>query len=164
MVLFASISYNHFLKLIIAIKTMTDLTEKELAFIDRVKPHLENYLRLLKKKGVEPGAGSYVLSENGNVYHGVPFGAARTIHGEENAIGTMLTEESVKALFRVLLVVGGPQEMIMPCGMCRVAIKRYGVEGASVLCSNLDLSEIRKFTISELYPYPYEGELELCKL
>lgn len=158
--LIASLSYNHFLNLIGAIKTMVDLTEEEIAFIEKVKPRLENYLRLLKKKRVEPGAGSYVLSLDGNVYHGVPFSAARTIHGEENAIGTMLTEESVKARFRIILVVGGPQEMIMPCGMCRVAINRYGVEGASVLCSNLHLSEFRKFSISELYPYPYEGEIE----
>jgi len=136
---------------------MAKLTKKEQGFIERVEPLLEGFLELCKRRGIEPGAGSYVLSETGNIYHGVPFGAAREIHGEENAIGAMVTEEGIKAKLKMVLIVGGPEEIVMPCGMCRVAIERYSIKNATVLCSNLSLSRIRKFTISELYPYPYKG-------
>lgn len=111
---------------------------------------------MCKEEGIEPGAGSYVLSEKNNIYHGVPFEVARWTHGEENAIGTMLTEEGENSRFRIILVVGSPREMIMPCGMCREAIKPYGIGNTTILCADLGLSKVRKFTIDELYPYPYE--------
>jgi cytidine deaminase len=136
---------------------MTKLTKEEQGFIERVKPLLKEFLALCKRKGIELGAGSYVLSEKGNVYHGVPFSVAREIHGEENAIGAMVTEEGTKAKLKIVLIIGGPEEIVMPCGMCRVAIERYSVKNATVLCANLSLSKIEKFTISELYPYPYKG-------
>lgn len=136
---------------------MTKLTKEEQKFIEEVKPSLKGFLELCKRKGIEPGAGSYVLSEKGNIYHGVPFSVAREIHGEENAIGTMVTEEGIKAKLKMVLIIGGPEEMIMPCGMCRVAIERYSAKNATVLCSNLSLSKVKKFVISELYPYPYKG-------
>jgi len=138
---------------------MAKMTKKEKEFVERVKPMLKKFLQLCKKEGIEPGAGSYVLSEKNNVYHGVPFGVARWIHGEENAIGTMVTEEGINSKFRIIVIVGSPKEMIMPCGMCREAISRYGTKNATVLCANLSLSKIKKFTISELYPHPYRSDL-----
>lgn len=138
---------------------MAKLTEEEKEFIERVKPMLKRFLEMCDKEGIEPGAGSYVLSEKNNVYHGVPFGVARWIHGEENAIGTMVTEEGIDSRFRIILVVGSRKEIIMPCGMCREAINRYGTKNTSVLCANLFLAKIKRFTISELYPYPYQGDL-----
>lgn len=136
---------------------MNKLTVEEKEFIERVKPLLKRFLQMCEKKGIEPGAGSYVLSETNNIYHGVPFTVAREIHGEENTIGTMVTEEGIKSKFKIILIVGSPRKPIMPCGMCRVAIERYGVKDASVLCANLCLSKIEKFTVSELYPHPYQG-------
>jgi len=129
---------------------MIKLTKEEKDFIERVKPLFNKFLEMGKE------VGSCVLSENDNVYHGVPFEHIRCIHGEENAIGAMLTEEGKNSKFKIILIVGSPKEIIMPCGICREAIKRYGVENATVLCANLSLSKIKKFTISELYPYPYE--------
>jgi len=99
------------------------------------------------------------LSGKNKIYHGVPFGVARWIHGEENAIGTLVTEEGTKSKFKIILIVGSPKEIIMPCGMCREAINRYGTKNATILCANLSLSKIKKFTISELYPHPYQGEI-----
>lgn len=58
-----------------------------------MRPILKEFLQMCEREGIEPGAGSYVLSKKNNIYHGVPFGVARWIHGEENAIGTMVTEE-----------------------------------------------------------------------
>ncbi len=136
---------------------MTKLTKEEQEFVERVKPLLRRFLQLCGKEGIEPGAGSYVLSERNNIYHGVPLSTARDIHGEENAIGAMVTEEGIKSKLKVILIVGEPQQPIMPCGMCRVAIERYGVRNAVILCSDQSLSKIEKFTISELYPHPYKG-------
>lgn len=138
---------------------MTKLTKEEKEFIECVKPLLKKFLEMCKKEGIEPGAGSYVLSEKNNIYHGVPFGVARLIHGEENATGTMVTEEGTNAKFKIILIVSSSKEIVMPCGMCREAINRYGIKNATVLCSNLSLSKIEKFSISELYPCPYEGDL-----
>ena len=138
---------------------MNELTEEEKEFIERVKPMLKKFLELCEKEGIEPGAGSYILSEKGNIYHGVPFEAARSIHGEENAIGTMVTEEGINSKFKIILIIGGPEEIILPCGICREAISRYGTEDVTILCADLSLSKIKKFTLPELYPYPYKGDL-----
>jgi cytidine deaminase len=134
------------------------LTKEEREFIERVRPLLKNFLQMCHREGIELGAGSYVLSERDNVYHGVPFDAARCIHGEENAIGTMLTEEGAKAKLKIIFIVGSPKDVIMPCGMCREAINRHSMQNASVLCANLSLSKVKRFTISELYPHPCQGE------
>ena len=135
---------------------MANLTRKEAEFVELVRPLLEEFLRLCKKEGIQPGAGSYVLSEKNGIYHGVPFDVARCIHGEENAIGVMLSNEGIRSRLRMVLTVGEPEKPLMPCGMCRVAIQRYGVKNTTVLCCNQSLSKIRKFSISELYPHPYE--------
>jgi cytidine deaminase len=134
---------------------MTKLTKEEKEFIEHAKPLLKKFLAMCKKEGIEVGAGSYVLSEKNKIYHGVPFETARCIHGEENAIGTMVTEEGIKSKFRIILIVGSSKEIIMPCGMCREAINRYGTKNVTILCTNLSLSEIEKFTLPELYPHPY---------
>ena len=137
---------------------MAKLTKEEREFIERVEPKLKKFLQMCKKEGIEPGAGTYILSEKNKIYHGVPFGVARWIHGEENAIGTMVAEEGIYSKFKIILVIGSPKEIIMPCGMCREAISRYGTKNAAVLCANSSLTKIEKFTISELYPHPYQGE------
>jgi len=138
---------------------MDALSEEEREFVEQVRPLLERYLALCKRKGVEPGAGSFVLSEEGRIYHGVPFHAARSIHGEENAIGAMVTHETIKSKLKMILIVGPPHKIVTPCGICREAIYRYSGEEAIVLCADLHLSKIRRFTLSQLYPQPYEGAL-----
>lgn len=135
---------------------MINLTIEEKDFIERVRPLLKAYLELCEEKGIDPGAGSYVLSESNNIYHGVPFVVARGIHGEENAIGTMLTEEGITSKLKMILIVGSPEEPILPCGMCRVAIWRYSMNDTTVLCADQSFIKIEKYTISELYPYAYK--------
>ena len=106
---------------------MTELNSEEKQFIERVKPLIKE----VSEKSKE--VGSYVLSTTDNIYHGVPLEHIRWVHGEENAIGTMITEEGKEAKLKIILVVGSPNDIIMPCGICREAIKRYGVKNASVL-------------------------------
>jgi cytidine deaminase len=121
---------------------MNELTEEERKFLENVK-------KLNYRKG-----GSFILSRKGKIYHGVPFEAAVSVHGEENSIGAMITEEGKRARFKTILIIGSPKETIMPCGRCRVAIKRYGTTNVTILCSTKSLTKIEKYTISELYPIP----------
>jgi len=71
----------------------------------------------------------------------------------------MVTEEGINSKFKIILIIGGPEEIILPCGICREAISRYGTEDVTILCADLSLSKIKKFTLPELYPYPYKGDL-----
>lgn len=137
---------------------MRNPTEEEMEFVERMRPKVEEFLRTRTETDIDNGVGSFVLSEVGNIYHGVPFGAARWIHGEENAIGSMVSGEGVDARIRTILIVGGSDEVCLPCGMCRIAIYRYGTEDTAILGSNLSLSKVERFTISELYPHPWKGE------
>ncbi len=121
---------------------MEKLNEREKEFLDKIK------------KGDYERNGSFALSQENNIYHGVPFEGAVTIHGEENVIGSMITSEGEKARFKVILIVGTSDEIIMPCGRCRVSIKKYGNSNATILCANKSLTEVEKYNISELYPEP----------
>jgi cytidine deaminase len=67
----------------------------------------------------------------------------------------MVSEEGVRSRLKMIIAIGEPEKPLMPCGMCRVAIQRYGVRNATVLCCNQSLSKIKKFSISEFYPKPY---------
>ncbi len=98
--------------------------------------------------------GSFILSVAGNIYHGVPFETAVLIHGEEKAIGLMIASEGKKAKFKIILVIGSEKEIIMLCGRCLVAIKRYGIPDASILCVTKSFSKIEKYLIPKLYPTP----------
>jgi cytidine deaminase len=137
---------------------MSELTEEENALLERLKPLVKEFLETRTEVDIDNGVGSYVVSQKGNLYHGVPFGAARWIHGEENAIGNMITKEGVDARIKTIVIVGGGNEACMPCGMCRIAIYRYGTEQIAILAANLEFSAVKKFSISELYPHPWKGE------
>ncbi|MCK5347013.1 MAG: hypothetical protein KAR20_26570, partial [Candidatus Heimdallarchaeota archaeon] len=102
-----------------------------------------------------PNPGTFILSKRNNYYHGIAFDTARCIHGEENAIGTMLTEEGMDAKIKIILVIGPDEKICLPCGSCRMAIHKYSDNDVIILCSNLSLAKVEKHTISELYPNPY---------
>jgi cytidine deaminase len=136
---------------------MKELSREEEEFVDVVRADVKEFLETRSKTDIDNGVGSYVLSESGTVYHGVPVGAARWTHGEENAIGTMVTQEGVASRIKMILIVGGSEEICMPCGICRTWIYKFGTEETSILCGSLSLTKIERFSISELYPYPYEG-------
>ena len=121
---------------------MKKLTKKEEQFIESIKTLNSNK------------EGSFVLSTKKGIYHGIPYETAVLIHGEESAIGVMLAEEGKKAKFRMILIVGSAKEIIMPCGRCLVAIKKYGVPKASIFCATKSFSKVEKFSILELYPNP----------
>ncbi len=56
-------------------------------------------------------------------------------------------------------VVGMPDLVLQKAsGGGGVAIHRHSTERTSVLCGNLSLTDVRRFTIPELYPHPWRGE------
>ena len=137
------------------------LTKEELGVLTYAREVLAKHLHQCRKLKINPNPGSFVLSTKGKIYHGIALDTGiRTVHGEENAIGTMCTEESEKSRIKVILIISGTDEISMPCGICRCVIYSYKTKKTSILCANLSLSKVKKFTISELYPYPYiEPEL-----
>ncbi len=137
---------------------MSELAVEEIEFVEQTKPKVKEFLETRTERDIDIGVGAFIKSEKGDVYHGVPFPGARMIHAEENAIGSMVTAEGVDARIRMITIVGGGENICMPCGMCRVAIYRYSTENTAILPANLTLSEVEKFTITELYPYPYRSE------
>ena len=68
----------------------------------------------------------------------------------------MVTKEGIEGRIKIILIVGG--DVTLPCGMCRVGIFRYGNEETSILCGNLSLSKVKKFSIEELYPYGFSPD------
>jgi cytidine deaminase len=125
---------------------MSKLNDIETRFTERVK-----------KIGYpidDPQVRVFILSDKDNIYEGSPFEALNWIHAEQVAIGSMLTKEPTSK-FKLMLIVGEPNKMIMPCGMCRAAIFRYGIKNVTVLISNKRITKIDKYNILELYPKPY---------
>jgi cytidine deaminase len=116
---------------------MTELNEDEKEFVDSVRDVVTEFLETRTKEDIDNGIGSFVLAESGSVYHGVPVGAARWTHGEENAIGNMVTQEGVTSKVKM--------------------IYKFGSEDTSILAGNQKLTKVEKYTISELYPHPYMG-------
>jgi cytidine deaminase len=136
---------------------MTELNEEERRFVDSVRDVVTEFLETRTEEDIDNGIGSFVLSNSGSVYHGVPVGAARWTHGEENAIGNMVTKEGVSSRIDMILIVGGDEDICMPCGICRTWIYKFGTEDTSILAGNQKLTKVEKFTISQLYPHPYMG-------
>lgn len=136
---------------------MTELNEDEKRFVDSVRDVVTEFLETRTEEDIDNGVGAFVLSGSGSVYHGVPVGAARWIHGEENAIGNMVTKEGVTSRVKMILIVGGDENICMPCGICRTWIHKFGNKDVSILAGNQKLTKVEKFTIAELYPHAYEG-------
>lgn len=83
---------------------MTELNEDEKRFVDSVRDVVTEFLETRTEEDIDNGVGAFVLSESGSVYHGVPVGAARWTHGEENAIGSMVTQEGVTSRVKMILI------------------------------------------------------------
>jgi cytidine deaminase len=125
--------------------SMVQLTSEEQSFIERVKQ--------IKYPSREQHCRVFILSDKNEIYQGTAFEALNWIHAEQVAIGSMLTLEP-KSKFKLMLILGEPN-IVMPCGMCRAAIFRYGVLSAPILCSNRSITKVERYSISELYPNPY---------
>ncbi|MEV7034380.1 cytidine deaminase [Streptomyces sp. NPDC093272] len=109
--------------------------------------------------------GAAVRAANTRIYRGTFFESSSFplgICAESAALSAAITD-GVRE-FEAVAVVGGDPEStlsarpVTPCGGCRQRI--FDVTGGTarnvpVLCSNLKLSTIYRFSISDLLPYPF---------
>lgn len=116
------------------------------------KKLVEYAKRNLKKHSVRdledncPNPGSFVLSSKNNIYHGIAFDdrTGRIVHGEINVLATMATEENYNSKIKIILIVGPDEKICLPCKRCKKVIDNYKNKNTSILCTNLDLSKIKK--------------------
>jgi cytidine deaminase len=140
--------------------SMEEFTKDEQRLVDFAKQILEKHIVINPDDGM-PNPGAFVISERGNIYHGVAFDGISDgmlpVHAEVVAIATMCTEEGLNAKVKTLLIMAGSDDRPnIPCGACRHTIYVTGSEDPVVLGGNLSLTKIRKYRLSELYPYAYD--------
>lgn len=149
-----------------------NLTESEEKLVEEAGRRILKNVRKRRNSGLTDVIYSFVLSETGKIYSGKPFESNQpsfNFCAERAAINRMQYEETENSRISAILVAGpvpeddypGP----MPCGACRHAIFEFGDEGATVIVSSFIregdgewnmFPNIRKFSIEELYPEPYE--------
>ncbi len=139
---------------------MARLTKDEQRLIDFARKTLDKHIVIFPDDGT-PNPGAFVISDKGNIYHGVAFDGISagmlSVHAEIVAIATMCTEEGLNAKVKTLLIMGGSDDRPnIPCGSCRHAIYVTGCEDPVILGANLSLTKIKKYKLSELYPLAYD--------
>ncbi|MFB6099959.1 MAG: hypothetical protein ABEK16_01680 [Candidatus Nanohalobium sp.] len=151
---------------------MPQLTGSEEKLVEHAKNRIEEHARKRQDAGLYDVLYSFVLSESGEIYEGIPFESNQPsidFCAERHAINQMQLEENEKSKVEAVFVAGPvPDEkehVTMPCGSCRHAISEFGEEDTTVIASNFIregdgewkmFPEIRKFKIKELYPESYE--------
>ena len=149
---------------------MSYYNNEEKKLIEYAKKTIIKYCKERRKKGLYDIIYAFVLSNSGKIYTGACFESNLTqanICAETHAISNMVLAETEKAKVRSLLVAGPvPRESkrsITPCGRCRHVINEFGTPNTTVLCSEFIklkkgwklFPKIQKYTIRELYLFPY---------
>lgn len=101
--------------------------------------------------------GACILTDKGNFYAGCNVENA-IFHGccaELNAITTMVMNGERK--IKEILVVGGGDGLVTPCGYCRQNIREFGSEDTLIHICGLDGLK-KTFTLAELLPYSFGPE------
>ncbi len=97
--------------------------------------------------------GAAVLGGNGKIYSGcnvenASFGL--TCCAERNAVFAMVADGEKRV--REVLVVGGSDEFLPPCGACRQVLAEFAEPGARVhMCQ--EKGECRSTTVGDLLPF-----------
>ena len=112
----------------------------------------------------------FILTDSGSIIDGACFEAGiahAVVCGERHAIASMVLQESYRSRIKSIVVADPvPSEQIhgrFPCGTCRNLIYKFGFPETTVFLlqyirsgENYTFPKIEKFTITELYPYPYK--------
>lgn len=93
--------------------------------------------------------GCFILSNEGNIYHGVAFDdigdKLKPVHAEVVAIATMFTEEGPNSKIKVLLIIAGKDNSpSYPCSSCMDYIKVFSNPQTIIIGSNLSLTQFQK--------------------
>ncbi len=146
------------------------LTSEEQKLVDRAKESIVSYNKIRHEHGGIDTLYSFLLSATGNIHDGAcyePNISHATVCGERHAIQNMILHESYKAKIKSI-VVADPVPDIQkngtpPCGTCRHLIWSHGTPETTVILMQYiqgrdgwTFPKIEKYTIKDLYPYPYE--------
>lgn len=104
--------------------------------------------------------GVAILSETGKIYAGTNVEEAAFVctHAEQNAIGTMITEEGRHKILQVMVVAGEENDgtFAAPCGHCRQWLYEHGDNDMIIYAAGPE--GIRKtFSLGELLPNAFGG-------
>jgi cytidine deaminase len=144
-----------------------DLTSEEKRLVAYAKEAIVKYNKLRHAKGDLDTLYGFVLSDSGAIYDGACYEPQPTICGERHAIANMVLQESNKAKIKSILVADPVPDVqehgTPPCGTCRQIIWQQGTPETSVILMQYiqgkegwTFPQIEKYSISELYPHPYE--------
>lgn len=153
-------------------------TSGEKKLIEHAQRRYPTILKKRRRNGLYDTLYACVMSDSGRIYEGIPFDStllgSSHICCERAAIANMCFEETEKARIVSVLVIGpvGRGGLLTPCGLCRYVINEFSDGKATVLCAGgyfertqqdfgFLFKEIKKYTMRELYPYPWsEGVWE----
>ena len=116
--------------------------------IDYAREELEKKIWRFKSDNTF-NPGCFILSNKGNIYHGIAFDdigdKLKPVHAEVVAIATMFTEESPNSKIKVLLIIAGKDNgPNYPCRSCLDYIKEFSSPKTIVFDSNLYLTKFQK--------------------
>ncbi len=147
-----------------------ELTLEEQKLVDHAKRAIITYNKQRHAKGGTDTLYGFVLSESGKIYDGAAFEPNlkhATVCGERHAIADLVMNEAYNSKIRSI-VVADPMPRVQekstpPCGTCRALIWQFGTPDTSVILiqyiqgkDDWTFPRIEKFTIKDLYPFPYE--------
>lgn len=147
-----------------------DLLPDEQRLIGHAKDAIVRYNKMRHEKGGIDTLYSFLLTDSGNIYDGAsyePNTPHASVCAERCAIANMVLQESYKAKIKSIVVADPVPEVqersTPPCGTCRHLIWFHGVPETTVILMQYVLGEdgwtfpkFEKYTVKELYPYPYE--------
>lgn len=146
------------------------LSPNEEKLIARAKEAVVQYNGQRHVRGGIDTLYASLISESGNVYDGASFEPNiphAGICGERHAIANLVMNEAYNSKIESIVVadpVPSTQEKATtPCGTCRHLIWQFGRPDTSIILlqyvrgkNEWTFPKIEKFTIKDLYPYPYE--------
>lgn len=158
------------------------LTPTEQKLVEHAKAAVVKYNKQRHARGGIDTLYAFLITEENSLYDGAAFEpniAHATVCGERHAIANMVMNEGYGAKIDSIIVadpVPSVQEKgTPPCGTCRHLIWQFGNPDASVIFVqyiqaqdekgelNWTFPKIEKYSIKDLYPYPYEPNPNLWK-
>ena len=151
------------------------LTLGEKKLVQYARREVVKYNKMRHKRGGMDTLYSFLMSNSGKIYDGACFEpniVQATICGERHAIANMVLREAYKAKIKHIIVVDPvpkiQEKSTPPCGTCRHLIWQFGTLKTSVICMQYvqekrgwSFPKIEKYSIGDLYPYPYEPREDL---
>lgn len=154
---------------------MASFTSYEKILIGHAKRSITQYNKLRRLKGGIDTLYAFLMSNSGKIHDGACFEPTishATVCAERHAIANMILKESYKAKIKTI-VIADPVPSVQkkstpPCGTCRHLIWEFGMPTTSVILiqyiqrkKDWTFPKIEKYTIKELYPFPYEPTKDL---